>query len=95
MKLFAESSDRFDLIITDMTMPDMTGDKLASEAMKIRADIPIIICSGYSDALKENRARQIGISAYLMKPLVIQDLANTIRDVLAKANSVGMPLAKN
>ncbi len=95
LKLFKKSSANFDLIITDMTMPDMTGDKLASEAMKIRADIPIIICSGYSDELTENRARQIGIGAYLMKPLVIQDLANTIRDVLAKTNSAGMTPARN
>jgi len=86
-KLFRKSSDKFDLIITDMTMPDMTGDQLAREVMKIRADIPIIICSGYSDELTEKRARQIGISAFLIKPLVFQELAVTIRDVLGKTTS--------
>ena len=72
-----------------MTMPEMTGDKLASEVMKIRADIPVIICSGYRDDTVVNRASQLGISAFLMKPLVIQDLASTIREVLKKANCTG------
>jgi DNA-binding NtrC family response regulator len=87
LKLFQKSADNFDLIITDMTMPGMTGDKLAIEVKKIRADIPVVICSGYSDDVMVNRATQIGISAFLMKPLVIQDLANTVRDVLGKTNS--------
>ena len=95
LELFQKSSDNFDLIITDMTMPEMTGDKLAGEVMKIRADIPIIICSGFSDDTLVNRATQIGISAFLMKPLVIQDLANTIREVLGKANSTGILPAIN
>ena len=93
LKLFQKSADSFDLIITDMTMPDMTGDKLAGEAIKIRSDIPIIICSGYSDDVMFNRAAHIGISAFLMKPLVVQDLANTIRDVLGKTNSSGISLS--
>jgi PAS domain S-box-containing protein len=95
LKLFQKSSDNFDLIITDMTMPEMTGDKLASEAMKIRADIPVVICSGHSDEVMVNRATKIGISAFLMKPLVIQDLANTVRDVLGKTNSSGSSPARN
>ena len=76
-------------------MPDMTGEKLASEMMKIRADIPIIICSGYSDDVMIDRAAQIGISAFLMKPLVIQDLATTIRNVLGKSKSMGMSASPN
>jgi PAS domain S-box-containing protein len=87
LKLFQKGADRFDLIITDMTMPEMTGERLASEILKIRADIPVIICSGYSDENLVNRASQSGITAFLMKPLVIQDLANAVREVLAKANS--------
>lgn len=76
-------------------MPGMTGDKLAIEVKKIRADIPVIICSGYSDEEMVNRAKQIGISACLMKPLVIQDLANTVRDVLDKMDSSGFSPAAN
>ncbi|MGD8658222.1 MAG: PAS domain S-box protein, partial [Desulfobacterales bacterium] len=87
LKLFQKTADNFDLIITDMTMPGMTGDKLAIEVKKIRADIPVVICSGYSDEVMVNRAKQIGISAFLMKPLVIRDLANTVRDVLGKTDS--------
>jgi DNA-binding NarL/FixJ family response regulator len=63
--------------------------------MKIRADIPVIICSGYSDEDLVNRASQIGINAFLMKPLVIRDLANAIREVLGKANSTGTLSAAN
>ncbi len=95
LKLFQKCSGNFDLIITDMTMPEMTGDKLAREFIKIRADIPIIICSGYSDEVIINRASQIGISAFLMKPLVIQDLATTIRDVLGKTKFSGISPADN
>jgi CheY-like chemotaxis protein len=87
LKHFQDSPDAFDLIITDMTMPQMTGEKLAIEIMKIRADIPIIVCSGYSDELTQDRTREIGICTFLMKPLVIRDLATAIRDVLAKTNS--------
>ncbi|MBT8331323.1 MAG: PAS domain S-box protein, partial [Deltaproteobacteria bacterium] len=86
LKLFQKSSDNFDLIITDMTMPEMTGDELAGEVKKIRADIPVIICSGYSDESLVEQATQTGISAFLMKPLIIQDLAKTIREVLKKTN---------
>jgi CheY-like chemotaxis protein len=95
LKLFQKSADSFDLIITDMTMPEMTGERLAGEVMKIRADIPVIICSGYSDEDLVNRASQIGINAFLMKPLVIRDLANAIREVLGKANSTGTLSAAN
>ena len=87
LALFQESPDMFDLIITDMTMPQITGEKLAGEIIKIRDDIPIIICSGYSDDLTEDRAGKIGISAFLMKPLVIRDLATAIRKVLVKTDS--------
>ncbi|MDX1708311.1 MAG: ATP-binding protein, partial [Desulfobacterales bacterium] len=93
LELFQNARDDIDLVITDMTMPEMTGDKLAGEVIKIRADIPVIICSGYSDEGLVKRAEQIGISAFLIKPLVIQDLATTIRDVLEKANSGGASTA--
>ena len=53
LKLFQEESDKFDLVITDMTMPHMTGDKLAAELIKIRGDIPVILCTGYSNKMSK------------------------------------------
>jgi DNA-binding NtrC family response regulator len=60
----------------------MTGDKLAQEIMKVRSDIPIIICTGYSERITEDKAKGMGIKAFVMKPIVIRDLANTVRKVL-------------
>ena len=65
-----------------MTMPNMTGDRLAKELMKIRPDIPIILCTGYSDRVSEENAKELGIGAFAMKPLVMQDLALIVRKVL-------------
>ena len=83
-ELFQHDPYRFDLVITDMTMPNMTGEKLAGKLLEIRPDIPVILCTGYSERFTEQRAKKLGISAYVMKPLVMRDLANTIRDVLDK-----------
>jgi PAS domain S-box-containing protein len=83
-ELFRHDPYRFDLVITDMTMPNMTGEKLAHKILEIRSDIPVILCTGYSELITEQRAKKLGISAYMMKPLVMRDLANTIRDVLDK-----------
>jgi len=82
LELFRNQPDKFDLVITDMTMPNMTGDSLALELMKIRDDIPIILCTGYSERISEGRAKTLGIREFVMKPLVITDLANIIRKVL-------------
>ena len=82
LELFQHDPYRFDMVITDMTMPNMTGDKLACEMLKIRPDIPVILCTGYSEQITEQRAKDMGIKAYLMKPLVMKDLSAKIRDVL-------------
>jgi CheY-like chemotaxis protein len=82
LEVFKKQPEGFDLIITDMTMPHMTGDKLASELKKIRPDIPIVLCTGYSVLISEERAKQMGIREFLMKPLVMRDLAHTVRKVL-------------
>ena len=81
-ELFQHDPYRFDLVITDMTMPNMTGDKLAVKILEIRPDIPVILCTGYSEQITEQRAKGIGIKAFLMKPLVMRDIADKIRDVL-------------
>ncbi len=80
--LFRHKSNQFDLVITDMTMPNMMGDELAAEMMKIRPDIPIILCTGFSGRISEEQALEKGIRAFVMKPLETKDLAETVRKVL-------------
>jgi PAS domain S-box-containing protein len=82
LSLFCENPDGFDLVITDMTMPVMTGDRMAAEMILIRHDIPIILCTGYHENFSEHKARTIGIKEFIMKPLDIRTLAETIRKVL-------------
>ncbi len=82
LSLLAENPDDFDAIITDMTMPGMTGEKLAMEAQKIRPKIPIILCTGYSRRISKEKAASIGIKAFLMKPVTIKEMAETLREVL-------------
>ncbi|MBL7177779.1 MAG: response regulator [Desulfobacteraceae bacterium] len=81
---FREQPDLFDLVITDMTMPHMTGENLAKEIMKIRPDIPIILCTGFSEHITDKKAKELGIREFAMKPFAIHDLAKTIRKVLGK-----------
>ena len=87
LELFREDPDRFDLVITDMTMPGVRGDRLAKELINIRPGIRIILCTGHSDFINEEIAREIGIQAYVMKPLVSDDLARKVRDVLDAVTS--------
>jgi PAS domain S-box-containing protein len=83
-ELFQHDPHRFDLVITDMTMPNMTGKQLAQKILEIRSDIPVILCTGYSEQITEQSARAMGIRAFVMKPLVMKDIASTIREVLDK-----------
>jgi PAS domain S-box-containing protein len=82
LEMFQAKPDDFDLIVTDMTMANMTGDKLAIELMKIRPDIPVILCTGYSKKISDETASEIGIKAFAYKPVVKADLAKTVRKVL-------------
>lgn len=82
IEAFRSNSRKYDLIISDVTMPKMTGDEMARQMKAIRPDIPIILCSGFSDRLHAQTMEAIGISAVLMKPVIYADLAHTIRKVL-------------
>jgi PAS domain S-box-containing protein len=82
LELFEKASDQFDLVITDMTMPDLTGDRLAKRISEIRPDIPIILCTGYSNRLDHQNITNAGVREILYKPLVKTELANAIRDAL-------------
>ena len=82
LKVFRAGPDEFDLVITDMTMPHMPGDILAQKIMEIRPDIPVIICPGHSKRISKEKAKEMGIKGFLMKPLNMWDLASTVRRVL-------------
>jgi CheY-like chemotaxis protein len=81
-KLFMQNPWRFDVVVTDMTMPKMTGEALAKKLLLIRTDIPIILCTGYNRTMSREHARAIGIREFALKPLSIRDLAHTVRKVL-------------
>ena len=86
LDLFKEQPERFDLVITDMTMPHLTGDRLAKEILRIRPDIPIILCTGFNACITEEKAKEMGICQFSLKPFVMRDLAVTARKALDGTN---------
>ena len=82
LDMFRNDPSRFDLVITDMTMPNMTGDKLARALMKLRPDLPVILCTGFSINITEESATKLRIRALVMKPLLMYQIAATVRRVL-------------
>lgn len=87
LELFRSKPQLFDLVVTNMTMPNMTGAKLAVELMNIRSDIPVVLCTGFSKKISEKSAVEIGIKEFVYKPIVKADLAKIIRKVLDKTKS--------
>jgi len=86
LELFKSKPNYFDLVISDQTMPGMTGEALAKELMKIKPGIPVILCTGYSQLINQQRAFENGISALVMKPILINELADAIRKALKTGN---------
>jgi PAS domain S-box-containing protein len=82
LKLFRAQPNEFDLVITDQTMPTMTGSKLSRKLLRLRSDIPIILCTGFSEAIDEDKTRAEGIREFVMKPFTTKEMADTIRRVL-------------
>jgi len=82
LERFKAQPEAFDLVFTDMTMPHMTGDKLAQELIKIRSDIPIILSTGHSKQISEEMTKEMGIRAFVMKPVSKRTMAETVRRVL-------------
>ena len=82
LEVFRAVPDRFDLIITDLAMRNMEGDQLSVELLKIRPDIPILLCTGFGDIMPREKAVSIGIKDFLLKPVLISDFAKTIRKIL-------------
>ena len=85
---FKANPDKFDLIISDMTMPQMTGLELANEIKRVRADIPIIICTGFSDQINGDIYKELGIQGCLTKPVIKREIAQAIRDTLDETNKM-------
>jgi nitrogen-specific signal transduction histidine kinase/CheY-like chemotaxis protein len=82
LELFRSDPNRFDLLITDMTMPKMTGDLLAQEILKIRPGMPIILSTGFNEKIDEKKARALGVRQYIEKPLNKRILAQVVRRTL-------------
>jgi PAS domain S-box-containing protein len=82
LELFAHQPGRFDLVITDMTMPGLTGDLLAQKLIEIKSDLPVILCTGFSARINEKKALALGIRAFVTKPVLKRQIAETIRMVL-------------
>ncbi len=83
LEVFKKRPDAFDVVLTDMTMPNMTGETLTREILKIRPNTPVIICTGFSDKISLQKAREIGAKGYLLKPVVRSELALALRKALS------------
>ncbi len=86
---FGEHPEYFDLVITDQTMPKMTGVQLIAEIRRIREDIPIILCTGFSETVTESTAEQFGISKFMMKPVHRAILGHAVSDLLNGRKTYG------
>ncbi len=87
LAMFENEPERFDLVITDLTMPELTGDQLAVRLLSVRLDIPVILCTGYGEKLTRNQAESMGIKKILLKPLSMDHLSAVIKEVLSQAEA--------
>ena len=84
LEIFKSSPKDFDLVITDMTMPEINGDILAREIISIRKNIPIILCTGFNERMSEPQAKEIGICEFVMKPVNMKTLSGVIEKTINK-----------
>ena len=82
LEAFRANPFRYNAVVTDQTMPHMTGEALSRELLQIRPDVPIILCTGFSHSMTLEKAKAMGIRAFLLKPLLIKDLGRTLWEVL-------------
>lgn len=85
LQAFKANPGKFDLVLSDLTMPNMTGDQLAKELIMIRSDIPIVICTGFSEDVTDQKLKTSGVKGILMKPIIKSEMAKTVRRVLDAA----------
>ena len=91
LALFQKDPQAIDLVISDVTMPKMTGERLAGEMLRLRPDLPIILCTGFSDKVGSRATAEIGVKAVVMKPFIQKDLALLVRRVLDEAKAAREP----
>lgn len=89
LKHFQKDPTKFDLVITDQTMPNMTGIELAKQLLSIRKDVPVILCTGFSEAISPESAKALGIREFVMKPIIKNEMAETIKRVLTGEGTEG------
>lgn len=82
LQIFEDRPEAFDLVISDMSMPQMTGSQLTQRLLNLRPDLPVILCTGYSEMISRESAREIGIKEFVLKPFERQKMAALIRKVL-------------
>lgn len=87
LAVFQKKPEQFDLVITDMAMPKMAGDELAGEIIKIRPDIPVILCTGHSENVDKKRAVEAGVAGFYKKPIDKKQLAEIVRRVLDRESN--------
>ncbi len=87
LELFREDPEGYDILISDVTMPGMTGDVLTDKVRAIRKDFPVLLCTGFSEGLSELRLKSLGIERLVMKPLLLGELAERIREALERRES--------
>ena len=78
LEAFKATPDAYNLVITDMTMPDMNGEQLAEKLIAIKPDIPIVICTGFSERMNKEKAEALGIKGFLMKPVVKSEMGKIV-----------------
>jgi CheY-like chemotaxis protein len=82
LEIFRQRPHEFDIVISDQTMPRMTGLQMTAEIRKIKPGFPVILCTGFSETINEENFRSHGIDGFIMKPLLLRDFAHIIRSVL-------------
>ena len=90
IEAFRANPGKYHAVITDMTMPQMNGINLSKKLLEIRADLPILLCTGFSDQANEEKARAAGIREFAFKPLALIDLAKTLRKMMDEAKTTKM-----
>jgi DNA-binding NtrC family response regulator len=87
LEIFRADPDKFDAVIKNKAMPNMSGDKLAGKLIGIKSDIPVILCTGFSKGMPEEMAASLGIKGFLIKPVVKSEMAQMVRKVMDETKS--------
>ncbi|MCB2184166.1 MAG: response regulator [Desulfobulbaceae bacterium] len=95
LEQFMTNPEKFDLVITDQTMPEISGSELAREILKVKPEMAIILCTGFSGMISEEKAREIGVRKFAMKPIGRRDLARMVREVLDGEKEIRNPCEKD